>query len=76
MVFFRNSSEVGQSCRGSINLQEARIHGDKATNSLIISAPSQTFHLKAQNELDYNKWFHALKCARHRAIRAAESGLL
>uniref|UniRef100_A0A0R3RJ87 Oxysterol-binding protein n=1 Tax=Elaeophora elaphi TaxID=1147741 RepID=A0A0R3RJ87_9BILA len=70
---FRNSSEVGQSCRGSINLQEARIHADKTTNSLTISAPSQTFHLKAQNELDHEKWFHALECARHRAVRDAES---
>lgn len=73
---FRNSSEVGQSCRGSINLQEARIHADKATNSFTISAPSQTFHLKAQNELDHSKWFHALECARHYAVRNAESGFL
>uniref|UniRef100_A0A1I8ETP1 Oxysterol-binding protein n=2 Tax=Wuchereria bancrofti TaxID=6293 RepID=A0A1I8ETP1_WUCBA len=73
LSYYRNSSEVGQSCRGSINLQEARIHADKATNSLTISAPSQTFHLKAQNELDHDKWFHALECARHRAVRDAES---
>uniref|UniRef100_A0A915PTZ6 Oxysterol-binding protein n=1 Tax=Setaria digitata TaxID=48799 RepID=A0A915PTZ6_9BILA len=69
----QNSSEVGQSCRGSINLQEARIHSDKASNSLTISAPSQTFHLKAQNELDHDKWFRALEYARHRAVRNAES---
>ncbi|VDN32146.1 unnamed protein product [Gongylonema pulchrum] len=68
-----NSLEVGQSCRGSINLQEARIHADKTTNSLTISAPSQTFHLKAQNELDHNEWFRSLEFARHRAVRAAES---
>ncbi|KAM3724124.1 Oxysterol-binding protein [Dirofilaria immitis] len=73
LSYYRNSSEVGQSCRGSINLQEARIHADKTTNSLIISAPSQSFHLKAQNELDYDKWFHALECARHRAVRDADS---
>ncbi|VDK75212.1 unnamed protein product [Litomosoides sigmodontis] len=73
LSYYRNSSEVGQSCRGSINLQEARIHADKATNSLIISAPSQSFHLKTQNELDHDKWFHALECARHRAVRDAES---
>ncbi|CAG9538839.1 unnamed protein product [Cercopithifilaria johnstoni] len=73
LSYYRNSSEVGQSCRGSINLQEARIHADKATNSLTISAPSQTFHLKAQNELDHDKWFRALECARHRAVRDAES---
>uniref|UniRef100_A0A915B9Y3 Oxysterol-binding protein n=1 Tax=Parascaris univalens TaxID=6257 RepID=A0A915B9Y3_PARUN len=69
----RNQSEVGQSCRGSINLQEARIHTDTATNSLTISASSQTFHLKAQNECDRKQWLTALEYARHRAIRAAES---
>lgn len=74
LVVSRNSLEVGQSCRGSINLQEARIHTDKATNNLTISAPSQTFHLKAQNELDHEQWFRALEYARHRAVRAADSG--
>ncbi|VDN03163.1 unnamed protein product [Thelazia callipaeda] len=73
LSYYRNSSEVGQSCRGSINLQEACIHVDKFTNSLTVSAPTQTFHLKAQNELDYDKWFRALEFARHRAVRAAES---
>ncbi|VDK58590.1 unnamed protein product [Anisakis simplex] len=69
----RNQTEVGQACRGSINLQEARIHTDNATNSLTITASSQTFHLKAQNECDRKQWLTALEYARHRAIRDAES---
>lgn len=73
LSYYRNQTEVGQSCRGSINLQEARIHTDSATNSLIISASSQTFHLKAQNECDREQWLKALEYARHRAIKAAES---
>uniref|UniRef100_A0A0N5AWQ5 Oxysterol-binding protein n=1 Tax=Syphacia muris TaxID=451379 RepID=A0A0N5AWQ5_9BILA len=72
-AFCRNNSEVGQTCRGSINLQEARIHTDTTTNSLTISASSQTFHLKAQNECDRQNWLKALEYARHCAIKAAES---
>ncbi|PAV62816.1 hypothetical protein WR25_04625 [Diploscapter pachys] len=73
--FFPNGSpaEVGQSCRGNINLQEARILSDKATNSIVISAASQNFHLKAQNDIDRAQWLKALEYARHRAIKQAES---
>ncbi|VDM84383.1 unnamed protein product, partial [Strongylus vulgaris] len=70
---FRNPSEVGQSCRGSINLQEARILSDKVTNNIVISASSQTFHLKALNDVDRQKWLSALEYSRHRAIKQAES---
>ncbi|PIO64383.1 hypothetical protein TELCIR_13990 [Teladorsagia circumcincta] len=66
-------SEVGQSCRGSINLQEARILSDKITNNIVISASSQTFHLKAGNDVDRQKWLSALEYSRHKAIRQAES---
>ncbi|KJH49832.1 hypothetical protein DICVIV_04016 [Dictyocaulus viviparus] len=66
-------SEVGQSCRGSINLQEARILSDKITNNIVISASSQTFHLKAGNDVDRQKWLNALEYSRHKAIKRAES---
>ncbi|VDD90234.1 unnamed protein product [Enterobius vermicularis] len=69
----RNNSEVGQTCRGSINLQEARIHGENKLNSLTITASSQTFHVKAQNDCDYREWLQALEYAKHRAVKAAES---
>ncbi|RCN48651.1 hypothetical protein ANCCAN_05290 [Ancylostoma caninum] len=72
-AFFRNPSEVGQSCRGSINLQEARILSDKITNNIVISASSQTFHLKAGNDVDRQKWLSALEYSRHKAIKQAES---
>jgi hypothetical protein len=71
---FRSASEVGHTCRGSINLQEARIHTDESNNLIISGSSGQTFHLKAQNELDRKKWLTALEYARHRAIRTAESG--
>ncbi|CAJ0597352.1 unnamed protein product [Cylicocyclus nassatus] len=73
LSYYRNPSEVGQSCRGSINLQEARILSDKVTNNIVISASSQTFHLKALNDVDRQKWLSALEYSRHRAIKQAES---
>lgn len=73
LSYYRNNSEVGQTCRGSINLQEAKICTDSATHSLTISASSQTFHLKAEDEHDRQQWLKALKYARHRAIKAADS---
>ncbi|KAK0416292.1 hypothetical protein QR680_012401 [Steinernema hermaphroditum] len=73
LSYYRNQNEVGHSCRGSINLQEARIHTDSATHHIIVSGSSQTFHLKAQNELDRNAWLTALEYARHRAIKRADS---
>ncbi|CAB3401964.1 unnamed protein product [Caenorhabditis bovis] len=69
----KNPSEVGQTCRGSVNLQEARILSDKTTNSIVISAASQTFHVRALNDADRQKWVSTLEYARHKAIRRAES---
>uniref|UniRef100_A0A0N4WAF2 PH domain-containing protein n=1 Tax=Haemonchus placei TaxID=6290 RepID=A0A0N4WAF2_HAEPC len=73
LSYYRSPSEVGQSCRGSINLQEARILSDKITNNIVISASSQTFHLKAGNDVDRQKWLSALEYSRHKAIKQAES---
>lgn len=38
----------------------------------IISASSQAFHLKAQNDVDRKQWLTALEYARHRAIKQDE----
>ncbi|KAK6033847.1 hypothetical protein COOONC_28648 [Cooperia oncophora] len=43
------------------------------TNNIVISASSQTFHLKAGNDVDRQKWLSALEYSRHKAIRQAES---
>uniref|UniRef100_A0A158P8W0 PH domain-containing protein n=1 Tax=Angiostrongylus cantonensis TaxID=6313 RepID=A0A158P8W0_ANGCA len=73
LSYYRSPSEVGQACRGSINLQEARILSDKITNNIVISASSQTFHLKAGNDVERQKWLSALEYSRHKAIKRAES---
>ncbi|KAI6241592.1 Oxysterol-binding protein [Aphelenchoides fujianensis] len=73
LSYYRNKNEVGVACRGSVNLQESRIHADSGANLLTISATSQSFHLKANNEVDRENWLNALEYARHRAIKRADS---
>ncbi|ULU00260.1 hypothetical protein L3Y34_001045 [Caenorhabditis briggsae] len=69
----RNPSEVGHTCRGSINLQEARVHTDKTTSCIVISGQSQTFHVKPHNEMDRQQWVNSLEYMRHKAVTKAES---
>ncbi|GMS89356.1 hypothetical protein PENTCL1PPCAC_11531, partial [Pristionchus entomophagus] len=72
--FEESQSEVGEACRGgSINLHEARVLSDKVTSNIVIAHSTQTFHLKAQNDLDREAWLKALEYARHRANREADS---
>uniref|UniRef100_A0A0N5A4V9 Oxysterol-binding protein n=1 Tax=Parastrongyloides trichosuri TaxID=131310 RepID=A0A0N5A4V9_PARTI len=71
--FKRTQAEVNYTCRGSINLQEARIISEKNTNNITISASTQVFHLKTQNETDRKNWLNVLEQARHQAICQAES---
>ncbi|CAI2349096.1 unnamed protein product [Caenorhabditis sp. 36 PRJEB53466] len=73
LSYYRNPSEVGHTCRGSVNLQEARILSDKATSSIVISGQSQTFHVKPQNEMERQQWINSLEYMRHKAITRAES---
>ncbi|CAI4231470.1 unnamed protein product [Auanema sp. JU1783] len=73
LSYYRNPSEVGQACRGSINLKEANILSDKDTNSFVITAHSQSYHLKTQNDIDRNNWRAALERQRLKAIKQAES---
>ncbi|CEF65395.1 Oxysterol-binding protein 2 [Strongyloides ratti] len=73
LAYYRTQSEVNHTCRGSINLQEARIVSEKNTNNITISASTQVFHLKTQNENDRKNWINVLEQARHQAICQAES---
>jgi hypothetical protein len=73
LSYYRNREDVGHSCRGSLNLHESQILTDPSTCNLTISASSQSFHLKAQNEVDRQQWLNALEYSRHRAIKKADS---
>ncbi|CAI5445492.1 unnamed protein product [Caenorhabditis angaria] len=73
LSYYRSPNEVGHTCRGSVNMQEARLLLDKSTSAIVISAASQTFHVKAHNEEDKKQWIQKLNYARHNAITRAEN---
>uniref|UniRef100_A0AC35TZ35 PH domain-containing protein n=1 Tax=Rhabditophanes sp. KR3021 TaxID=114890 RepID=A0AC35TZ35_9BILA len=66
--YYRTQSDVTNSCRGSINLKEARIVSVPHTNNLTISASTQVFHIKTANEIDRLNWLNTLELARHKGI--------
>lgn len=74
LVLFRNPTEVAHTCRGTINLVSAVIHTVDSSNFVISNGGTQTFHLKASNEIERQRWVTALELAKARAIRMTESG--
>lgn len=69
----RNPMEMSQSCRGTISLVSAVIHTEDICNFVITNGGTQTFHLKATNEIERQKWVTALELAKVRAIRLLDS---
>lgn len=66
--------EMAHSCRGSINLAGAYIDTIDSCNFVVTNGPNQVFHLRAQNEVERQRWVTALELAKQRAINALESG--
>lgn len=66
---------MAHSCRGSINLVGAFIDVQDSC-SFVISCDAQTFHLRANNEVEKQKWVVSLEVAKSNAIQMleAESG--
>uniref|UniRef100_A0A915D6Y9 Oxysterol-binding protein n=1 Tax=Ditylenchus dipsaci TaxID=166011 RepID=A0A915D6Y9_9BILA len=54
---------------GNLSYYRNEIHSDPIADTLVISASSQSFHLKAQNDVDRSQWLHALEYSRHRVLK-------
>lgn len=65
--------EFSQSCRGTINLVSAVIHTEDNGNFVVANGGTQTYHLRALNELDRQKWVTSLELAKVRAIRQMDA---
>jgi len=72
----RNPEEVSNTCRGTINLANAFIHTQDSCSFVISSSGSLTFHLKANSEVERQRWVTALELAKSKAITMIESGQL
>ncbi|KAH8311753.1 hypothetical protein KR044_007897, partial [Drosophila immigrans] len=73
LSYYRNQSEINHTCRGTISLHGALIHTVDSCTFVISNGGTQTFHIKAANEVERQSWVTALELAKVRAIRAMES---
>lgn len=65
---------MAHTCRGTISLHGALIHTVDPCTFAISNGGTQTFHIKASNEVERQRWVTALELAKAKAIRAMESG--
>jgi hypothetical protein len=61
-------TEMAHTCRGTINLANAQIQSEDA-HHFVITNGNHTFHLKASNELEKQKWVSALELAKNKASK-------
>ena len=71
----RNQAEMAHTCRGTISLHGALIHTENpASFNFVVSngGGTQTFHLRASNEVERQKWVTALETAKVKAIQVSQ----
>ncbi|CAO1304197.1 unnamed protein product [Diamesa hyperborea] len=73
LSYYRNPTEMAHTCRGTISLHGALIHTVDSCTFVISNGGTQTFHIKAANEVERQSWVTALELAKAKAIRAIES---
>lgn len=73
LSYYRNQAEINHTCRGTISLHGALIHTVDSCTFVISNGGTQTFHIKAANEVERQSWVTALELAKAKAIRAMES---
>ncbi|KAH8407179.1 hypothetical protein KR222_009978 [Zaprionus bogoriensis] len=73
LSYYRNQTEINHTCRGTISLHGALIHTVDSCTFVISNGGTQTFHIKAANEVERQSWVTSLELAKVKAIRAIES---
>ncbi|XP_052751853.1 oxysterol-binding protein 2 isoform X2 [Galleria mellonella] len=73
LSYYRNQAEMAHTCRGTISLLGALIHTADSCTFVISNGGTQTFHIRAQDEVERQSWVTALELAKAKAIRAQES---
>lgn len=64
----RNQAEMSQTCRGTISLHSALIHTVDSCTFVITNGGTQTFHIKASNEVERQSWVTALELAKAKSM--------
>jgi hypothetical protein len=65
---------MAHTCRGTISLHGALINTEDSCTFVISNGGTQTFHIKAANEVERQRWVTALELAKTKTTRAMESG--
>lgn len=65
---YRNQAEMSQTCRGTISLDSALIHTVDSCTFLITNGGTQTFHIKAGNEVERQNWVTALELSKAKSM--------
>ncbi|XP_023716745.1 oxysterol-binding protein 1 isoform X7 [Cryptotermes secundus] len=73
LSYYRNQAEMAHTCRGTISLHGALINTENSCTFVISNGGTQTFHIKAANEVERQRWVTALELAKAKATRAMES---
>ncbi|CAK1541537.1 unnamed protein product [Leptosia nina] len=73
LSYYRNQAEMAHTCRGTISLLGALIHPTDSCTFVITNGGTQTFHIRAHDEVERQSWVTALELAKAKAIRAQES---
>lgn len=58
---------MAHTCRGTINLCNSIIQSEDSFHFVVTNGGQQTFHLKASNELEKQKWVSALEIAKNKS---------
>ena len=72
---YRSQAEMAHTCRGTINLAGAFIDTEDSVSFVISNGGTQVFHLRANSEVERQRWVTALELAKAKALRMLESGL-
>ncbi|NWV00813.1 OSBP2 protein, partial [Upupa epops] len=68
LSYYRTQAEMAHTCRGTINLSTAHIDTEDSCN-IVLSSGGRTYHLKANSEVERQRWVTALELAKAKAIR-------
>jgi len=73
LSYYRNSTEINHTCRGTISLHGALIHTVDSCTFVISNGGTQTFHIKTANEVERQSWVTLLELAKAKAILTIEN---
>ncbi|CAH2093748.1 unnamed protein product [Euphydryas editha] len=68
LSYYRNQAEVSHTCRGTISLLGALIHTADSCTFVISNGGTQTFHIRAHDEVERQSWVTALELAKAKAM--------